>query len=331
MLENVKETKVKELIYVFLEDAPTIWGLPVAFLDNDILPHKKKGFIYLDFTTSINLDSIINKIYSDIKKSDIDYVFDNLKGLNLNTELFSKIRYAYHVGFYNDLHLSTKKKCAHYLLSVLKKYTKGLDSEDRIKFYKKYKIDNSYYERGILDYDYSQLGLSEDDKNLITNLNKAIQKNLGDFVKQNNILPKELSKQGLKASIKNDITKVLDKDIENTKHISERIVKLLNKHRKFYTNDIKQYNNVLKYKLPESNIELPIIKISSTVKNDVFIYITPFSAYIELPMEDSKQILSIYHIGRNTLTECKSKMNIAISRFKFPTYCISFIDLLSLR
>lgn len=330
-MENVKENKVKELIYVFLEDAPTIWGLPIAFLDNDILTHKKKGFVYLDFTTSVDLDGIINKIYSDIKKSDIEYIFENFKGLNLNTELFSKIRYAYHIGFYNDLHLNTKKKCANYLLSVLRKYTKGLDSEDRIKFYKKYKVDNSYYARGILDYDYSLLNLSEDDKNLINNLNKSIEISLINFVKQNNILPKESNKQGLRASIKTDISKVLDRDIENTKHISERIVKLLNKHNKFYTSDIKQYKNIIYYKLPDSNIQLPIIKIASTVKSDVFIYITPFSAYVELPMENSKQILNIYHIGRNNLKECKSQMNVAINKFKFPNYCISFIDLLTLR
>lgn len=330
-MNKLQESKVKELIYVFLEDAPTLWGLPIAFLDNDILINKKNGFVYLDFTTSVNLDSIINEIYSNINLEELIDVFEKNKGLDLNTELFKKIRYSYHTGFYNKLHLNAKDKCSRYLISVINKYTRGLSPNQTLKFYKNYKIDKSLYDRGLIDYDYSNLGLSLNDKNLISNLNKTIETFVINFVKQNNILPKDLLDKGIKADSKNDIIKILDKDIENTKYISERIVKLLNKHKDFYTTDIKQYKNILKYKLPNSNIILPIIKIPSLVKNDIILYITPFSAYIEVPIENSKQIVNVYHIGRHSLKECKNKMELAIKKFKFPSYCISFIDLLYLR
>lgn len=325
------EQYVSDLTYTFLEEAPTLLGLPISFLPQDVLVNSEKGFIYLDFTTSKDLDRIIKSILARISMDDIVAIFKAHEGLDINSKIFTKIRQSYHMGFYNNVHLEAKKASSDYMLRVFDKYTHKLSKEHRERLYEQYGVVDSLYPRGLMDYDYSKVGLDVKDKNLIPKMNKSLEKIVSEYIHDNKLIREDSNNFSFTKGENDNVLFIIEKDSQNPVYIRPRIEKIMQKNKDFYTTGIKDYTVAYSFRIPECSLQIPLIKIKSEYSSTINAYITPFSAYIHVIHGGKSKIYTIYHIGRNTNEECLEKMKSAITTFKLPQYCLLFTKNISLR
>lgn len=338
VFEKVDNKKyVKELLIDFLEDAPTLWGLPIALLPHDFLVNKKSSNrITLDFTMSKDFNKIVkfilDKVFDEITEDELN----KYEGLEKNTFLFSKFRFVYHTSFYDKIHLDAKRYCSDYLMNAFKKYTRKLPREHVEKLKEELGLIPKAYPRGILDYDYSILGVDIFSQNVISEINEAMKTKVSQYVEKN-ILNGTTPIRNVEKVSSNTVGNqdspfyLLSVDSTNLHYIRERIEKILAKHNEFYDKHIFDYKNVKSFKVNTISKPIPYIKIESNLTNKVYMYITPYSAYLGVVIDNNVEAYTLYHIGRNSNKECKERMIHAIKKFDFPTYCLDFTKLIYLR
>lgn len=325
MIDN--EQYLKKVISHYLSDAPTLSGLPLEFLPSDIIPMKNKGYIRLDFTSSEDFKQIVNTIYKDIDRHKVVEIMEG--GHNFENELLELITYTYHKDFYNKIHLKSKNMGAKFLMNTVNNNLTDISMEDKDKFLDEYKIRDKFYDRGLIDYDYSLLGVTPSTNKFRENVKLKVIEARDKFINENNLIKTELKNQGV-SEVTNDkkqsIEKIIYNDTKNLYYLKERILKIQSKNKEFYKEQSKDKNSKsLMVKTRIGNI--PVFMYESIIDKRIKIYFTSFSAYIVA----SDKVYVLYHVGRNTLVDCDKLTNMAIQKFNFPTICIEHPNALPLR
>lgn len=324
MLNTESENKIKEMINLYIEDAPTLNGLPVSFLPNDIIYHKKR----LDFTTSSDIDEYIETVFSSMKKDKLIEIFEKYDGIELNNKIILEILIAYHQTLYYKISMEAKQDCLNFFGRLLKKREEELGSVQLNKFKKIYKIDSKLYERGLLDYDYSLFNADLSSSHFKRTLQTNLEKEIDTFIQKNNLNKVSKTKNNIKSATPLEINQIVTRDVNNfSVDMCVRIIKIMLNNKEFYNEDIKKFNVKGSIKIPykQKSINTPIVYAKSS---EYELYITAFSAYIKLP---NNEIKTVYHINRNTLKECLNNLGIIIKKYKFNPELITFAKILPLR
>lgn len=323
-LTKDNEIKIKEMIYLYLEDASTLNKLPVSFLPNDILYQKGK----LDFTTSDDIDDYVENVFSAMKKDKLFEMFEQYEGIELNNKIILEILVAYHQTLYYKISMEAKQDCLNFFNRLLKKYGDELGTKELQKFKKLYKIEDKFYERGLLDYDYNLLNSDLASNSFKKNLKNNLEKEIDKYIQENNLNKVSKTKNNIKSATPMEINQIVTRDVNNfSVDMCVRIIKIMLNNKNFYNEDIKKFNVKGSIKIPYKQrfVNTPIVYAKSS---DYELYITAFSAYIKLP---NKEIKTVYHINRNTLKECLNNLGIVIKKYKFNPELITFAKILPLR
>lgn len=324
-----KKDYIEKLILKFLEDAPTLDGLPVEFLPSDIFYNKG----VLDFTLSENISTYVQDIYADLDQQKVEDLFEKYDTVELTNYLLNdSILFSYYKTVHSDVYLEAKEKCSKLLINVVNKYNHDfeLDNENRALFLSKYKLKNNLYPRGLKDYDYELFGVELTKQNFRKSLQENVKEAFEQFIVENNVSVNKTYKQGVTTQSTLNINNMIKKDVENIgTELSKRVLKIIRNNKVFYTEQIKQMNVVGQINLPmkQKNIPLPIIKTVN--KDKTFeMYNTPFSCYIQ---NSKGEYFTVYHIGRNTLEECLKNMQQVIKKYHFTNQPLTYVKLLPLR
>lgn len=305
LTKDINDNYIRELTYKFLEEAPTLFGLPIDFLPTDIIANNKKGFIYLDFTISENLEAFINKIVNGISKKKKRQILLEFSGKELDETLLSEIRMSYFIHFYNKIHLSTKETCSLFLKGLLEKYTKELSSRDSENVLTELKLKDDFYDRGLIDYPYEDLGLDVSVLGFKTKLIKDMKQIIENQIQELG-LSKVTQQETKEHFVKNSLEQYLVKDIVNmNKDTALRYEKIYSYLKEIYKQ--KGLSNQIELNIKEKTTGKQLsVPVFSYVVGRTKLYITPVSAYLT----DGKKIEVIYTMNSNDINLEDSKLKL---------------------
>lgn len=300
--KKISETYVKEIIYNYLENAPTLFGLPVDFLPTDIIPMNVSGYIRLDFTISESIETFVNRVYSGINKPKLNKIFKEFTGKDLEVEINSLIQESYYKHFYTKIHLSTKTTCSTFLKGLFEKFTKEFSTTDKEAIYQEFKVDDSFYERGLIDYDYTLIGLDISLKDFKSRLIQNVRKTVKDYIEANEIYLNNDKKELQEQVSRNVLEQRLVKDVVNmNKVVALRFASIYKRLDYIYKNHAFLKESSKEYVVEKTtghNLKVPVFTYPIESKDPSKLILTPVSAYYLITKNDKTKIFEVYNLNK---------------------------------